>query len=86
MNIERKILNQRVLLSDIWRNHPYSSVGGGFERDFMTEIIEPSADIMAFAKLDKRHALKIPYRDEHGILREYEVDFLIKTKEVLVTS
>lgn len=52
----------------------------------MTEIIEPSADIMAFAKLDKRHALKIPYRDEHGILREYEVDFLIKTKEVLVTS
>jgi type III restriction enzyme len=65
----------------IYPKQAYSSVGGGFERDFMTEIIEPSADIMSFAKLDKRHALKIPYRDEHGILREYEVDFLIKTKD-----
>ena len=32
-------------------------------------------------KLDKRYALKIPYRDEQCILREYEVDFLIKAKD-----
>jgi type III restriction enzyme len=63
----------------IYPKQAYSSVGGGFERDFMKDIIEPSADVLAFAKLDKRHALKIPYRDEYGILREYEVDFLIKT-------
>jgi type III restriction enzyme len=67
----------------IYPKQAYSSVGGGFERDFMADIIEPSADVLAFAKLDKHHALKIPYRDEHGILREYEVDFLIKTENAI---
>jgi len=65
----------------IYPRQAYSAVGGGFERNFMTDIVERSADVLAFAKLDKRHTLKIPYRDEHGILREYEVDFLIKTKD-----
>jgi type III restriction enzyme len=64
----------------IYPKQAYSAVGGGFEKAFILDIIEPSTDVLAFAKLDKRHALKIPYRDEHGILREYEVDFLIKTK------
>jgi type III restriction enzyme len=85
-DVSRLMLRSTYAL-DTWKciypKQAYSSVGGGFERDFMTEIIEPSADIMSFAKLDKRHALKIPYRDEHGILREYEVDFLIKTKATI---
>lgn len=67
----------------IYPKQAYSSFGGGFERDFMTNIIEPSVDVLAFAKLDRRHTLKIPYRDEHGILREYEVDFIIKTKDAI---
>jgi type III restriction enzyme len=30
---------------------------------------------------DKKHNLKIPYRDEYGIMREYQIDFIIKTEE-----
>lgn len=67
----------------IYPKQAFSSVGGGFERDFMKDIIEQSADILSFAKLDKRHALKIPYRDQYGILREYEVDFIVKTKDAI---
>jgi type III restriction enzyme len=55
--------------------------GGGFERDFMLNVLDQSVEVLAFAKLDKRHALLIPYRDEYGILRDYEVDFLVKTSE-----
>jgi type III restriction enzyme len=44
-------------------------------------VLEKSADVKAYAKLDKKHALRIPYRDEHGILREYEVDFVVKTAD-----
>jgi len=59
----------------------YQAKGGGFERDFMLEILNPSADVLAFSKLDRRHRLKISYRDETAILRNYEVDFIVKTKE-----
>jgi type III restriction enzyme len=31
--------------------------------------------------VDRRHALRIPYRDEYGILREYEVDFIVRTND-----
>lgn len=65
----------------IYPRQAFSAVGGGFEKDFIINVIEPSTDVIAYAKLDKRHALKIPYRDEHGILREYEVDFIVKTKK-----
>lgn len=85
-DVSRLILRSTYSLEtskSIYLRQAYSSVGGGFERDFMKDIIEPSADVLAFAKLDKRHALKIPYRDEYGILREYEVDFLIKTKDAM---
>ena len=37
--------------------------------------------MLAFAKLDRRHKLKITYRDETGILRNYEVDFIVKTPD-----
>jgi hypothetical protein len=37
--------------------------------------------VLAFAKLDRRHKLKITYRDETGILRNYEVDFIVKTPD-----
>ena len=47
----------------------------------MLDVLEPSIDVKAYAKLDKKHALRIPYRDGHGILREYEVDFIMKTAD-----
>ena len=37
--------------------------------------------MLAFAKLDRRHKLKITYRDETGIHRNYEIDFIIKTPD-----
>jgi type III restriction enzyme len=64
----------------IYPRQGFSAKGGGFERDFMKNVLEQSLEeVSAYAKLDKRHALLIPYRDEYGILREYEVDFIVKT-------
>jgi type III restriction enzyme len=65
----------------IYPRLPYSAVGGGFERDFMLEVLEASAEVDAYAKIDRKHPLKITYRDENGIQRDYEVDFLVKTPE-----
>ncbi|MFZ3122868.1 MAG: DEAD/DEAH box helicase family protein [Thermodesulfovibrionales bacterium] len=65
----------------IYPRNGYQPKGGGFERDFMREALNNSADVLAFAKLDRRHKLKITYRDETGILRNYEVDFIVKTTD-----
>lgn len=59
----------------------YQPKGGGFERDVMLSILNPSSEVISYAKLDRRHKLKIQYRDETGILRTYEVDFIVKTAE-----
>jgi len=59
----------------------YQPKGGGFERDFMLNVLNASSEVTAFCKLDRRHKLKIQYRDETGILRTYEIDFIIKTVE-----
>lgn len=47
----------------------------------MQDMLNNSADILAFAKLDKKHKLKVSYRDETGILRNYEIDFIVKTPD-----
>jgi type III restriction enzyme len=65
----------------IYPRQAYAGYGGGFERDFMAGVLEQSAEVLAYAKLDRRHALLIPYRDEFGVLRDYEVDFIIKTED-----
>ncbi|MFH0813755.1 MAG: hypothetical protein V2A69_13105, partial [Pseudomonadota bacterium] len=65
----------------IYPKNGYQPKGGGFERDFMLEVLNPSASVLAFAKLDRRHKLKITYRDETGIRRNYEVDFIVKTPD-----
>ncbi len=59
----------------------YQTKGGGFERDFMLKILNPSAEVISYAKLDRRHRLKITYRDYTGIRRNYEVDFIVKTDD-----
>ena len=65
----------------IYPRNGYQPKGGGFERDFMSEVLNSSANVTAFSKLDRRHKLKIAYRDETGILRNYEVDFIVKTPD-----
>jgi type III restriction enzyme len=65
----------------IYPRNGYQPKGGGFERDFMQEVLNNSADVLAFAKLDRKHKLKITYRDETGIPRNYEIDFIIKTPD-----
>jgi type III restriction enzyme len=37
--------------------------------------------VLAYSKVDRRHRLKITYRDETGILRNYEVDFILTTTQ-----
>jgi type III restriction enzyme len=73
--------NSIATFKTIYPRQGFSSKGGGFEKSFMETILEQSSDVLAYAKLDKRHALLIPYRDGYGILREYEVDFVIKRNE-----
>ena len=45
----------------------------------MKDVLNPSAGVLSYAKLDRWHQLKITYRDETGIPRNYEVDFIVKT-------
>ena len=54
---------------------------GGFEHQVITKLLNPSPEVLAFAKLDRKHDLIIPWRDQRGIQRKYEPDFLVKTAE-----
>ncbi|HDH45390.1 MAG TPA: hypothetical protein ENG66_08450 [Thermococcus sp.] len=65
----------------IYPKQGYAAFGGGFEKQFILDVLEPSIEVEAYAKLDKKHNLRIPYRDDNGILREYEIDFIIRTKD-----
>ena len=47
----------------------------------MLNVLNPSVEVLSYAKLDRRHRLKITYRDHTGILRNYEVDFIVRTKD-----
>lgn len=64
----------------IYPRLPFAAVAGGLERDFMAEILDQSPEVLAFAKLDRKHPLKISYRDKSGIQRDYELDFVVKTE------
>ena len=60
---------------------------GGFERDIINQVLIPShAEVLAFAKLDRKHDLTIPYRDDRGIQRKYEPDFVVKTADKMFLS
>ncbi len=83
-DVTRLMLRERNSIGTwktIYPRQGFSAKGGGFERDFMANVLEQSIEVLAYAKLDKRHALLIPYRDEYGILRDYEVDFIVKTSD-----
>ncbi len=61
----------------------YAVKAGGFERDFMEETLNTSSEVLSYAKLDRKHKLFIPYRDPDAIYREYEIDFIVKTPEMV---
>jgi type III restriction enzyme len=63
----------------IYARMPYSRNFGGLERDVMGELLDSSVEVLAWCKLQRRHGLTIAYRDPVGILRTYEVDFIIRT-------
>lgn len=67
----------------IYPRQGYSAIGGGFERDFMLEILNTSPEVIAFVKPARKHGLIIEYRDPDGITRPYEVDFLVHTPEII---
>ena len=59
----------------------YSARYGGFERRVMLNLLEGSGEVKAWCKLQRKHGLAIAYRDPAGLLRTYEVDFLVRTEE-----
>jgi len=61
----------------------FSAIGGGFEKIFIENILEKDNQVISFCKLQRTHPLRIPYRDAMGIQKEYEVDFIIKTKDCM---
>jgi len=83
---------QRIMLREsrsvetqkcLYPRQPYSPIGGGFERDFMKEILNTSPEVQAYAKPTRRHGLVIPYRDADGIQRDYEVDFIVREPKAM---
>ena len=67
----------------IYPRQGYSAIGGGFERDFMVEVLNTSPEVKAFAKPTRKHGLIIEYRDPDGISRPYEIDFAVRTDEAV---
>lgn len=54
---------------------------GGLERGVMEELLEASPEVEAWCKLQRKHGLRIVYRDVAGLQRTYDVDFVLRTAE-----
>ena len=59
----------------------FSSRFGGLERKVMETTLDGSPEVLAWCKLQRKHNLAIAYRDPSGLLRSYEVDFLLRTAD-----
>jgi type III restriction enzyme len=58
--------------------------GGKFEKDFIQQVLEKSADVQAWFKpLERRHSLLLPYRTRFGELSRYWPDFLVRTSDAM---
>jgi len=82
--VPRLLMRQKNMVMVQKCIYPYQAVqsaGGGFEGKAMTKLLNPSPEVLAFAKLDRKHDLIVKYRDEKGIQRNYEPDFLVKTSD-----
>jgi type III restriction enzyme len=60
---------------------PISSRFGGLERKVMETTLDGSPEVLAWCKLQRKHGLTIAYREPSGLLRNYEVDFVLRTGE-----
>lgn len=58
-----------------------SARAGGLERRVMASLLDKSPEVLAWCKLQKKHNLLIVYRDESGLQRTYEVDFVLRTAD-----
>jgi type III restriction enzyme len=47
----------------------------------MTGLLDGSAEVRAWCKLQRKHGLEIAYRDHSGLLRTYEADFILRTED-----
>lgn len=81
-DVPRLLMRRKNMVTAQRCIYPYQAVQsakGGFERDVITRLLNPSPEVLAFAKLDRKHDLRIAWRDERGIQRNYEPDFVVKT-------
>lgn len=85
-DVPRLLMRQKNMVITPHCIYPYQAVQsekGGFERQVMTKLLIPSPEVSAFAKLDRKHELTIAYRDDRGIQRKYEPDFIVKTASTM---
>ena len=83
-DVSRLMMRQKNMVETRRCIYPFQAVqsqSGGLERRVMTKLLNPSPEVLAFAKLDRKHDLIIPWRDDRGIQRKYEPDFVVKTAE-----
>lgn len=83
-DVDRLLMREKNMVNTPRCIYPYQAVQtnkGGLERRVIYHLLNGSPEVLAFAKLDRRHDLVIPWRDDRGIQRKYEPDFLIKTSE-----
>jgi type III restriction enzyme len=83
-DVDRLFMRQKNMVMTPRCIYPYQAVQsykGGFEREVIQDLLIPSTDVLAFAKLDRKHDLCIAWRDERGIHRKYEPDFIVKTAQ-----
>lgn len=81
-DVSRILMRQKNMVITPRCVYPYQAVQtqkGGFEREVINNLLNPSPEVLAFAKLDRKHDLAIAYRDSRGIQRKYEPDFVVKT-------
>lgn len=83
-NVPRLLMRQKNMVAVQRCIYPYQavqSVKGGFERKVIAKLLNPSPEVLAFSKLDRKHDLVVAWRDDRGIQRKYEPDFLVRTAD-----
>jgi type III restriction enzyme len=85
-DVNRLMMRQANMVQTPRCIYPYQAIQsnkGGLERKIITKLLNLSPEVLAFAKLDRKHDLIIPWRDNRGIQRKYEPDFLVKTENTM---
>ena len=85
-DVDRLLMRQANMVQTprcIYPHQAIQSNQGGLERKIITKLLNPSPEVLAFAKLDRKHDLIIPWRDNRGIQRKYEPDFVVKTVDTM---